>query len=168
MFHDVLGPQVIVPQLVPYLCDLWSALVVPRLARRRASVARRRAALGPLVVRAVLRTEVLRVAPLQVAPLTTRLHHRSVGQLVLVVGPVEDVDRRQEAVGMVLRTCTVLEPVCGSFRRECSPSGSCGIPSGSPIYRTIGTSLGLVNASDSSLRFCLHMQGIPDRLVVVE
>ena len=157
----------VVPQPVPYLCDLWSALVVLKLARRRAFVARRRAALGPLVVRAVLRTVVLRVAPLQVAPLTTMLHHYSVGQLVLVVGPVEDVDRRQEAAGMVQRTCTLLGPLCGSDRRECSPSGSYGIPSVSPICRTIGTSWDRVSATDLSLRPCPRMLGIPDRLVVV-
>ena len=114
----------VAPQPVPYLCDLWSALVVLKLARRRAFVARRRAALGPLVVRAVLRTVFLRVAPL-----TTMLHHYSVDQLVLVVGPVEDVDRRQEAAGMVQRTCTLLGPLCGSDQRECSPFGSYGIPS---------------------------------------
>ena len=138
----------VVPQPVPYLCDLWSALVVLKLARRRAFVARRRAALGPLVVRAVLRTVVLRVAPLQVAPLTTMLHHYSVGQLVLVVGPVEGVVRRQGAVGKVLRTYTVLGPKYDSVQHECSLSGSCGIPSGFQICRTIGTSLGPVYASD--------------------
>ena len=158
----------VVSQPVPYLCDLWSALVALRLARRRAFVVRRRAALGPLVVRAVLRTVVLRVAPLQVAPLTTMLHHCSVGQLVLVVGPVEGVVRRQGAVGKVLRTYTVLEPRYDSVQHECSPSGSCDIPSVSPICRTIGTSLGPVNATDLSSQSCLRMQGIPDRLVVVE
>ena len=156
-----------VPRPVPYLCDPWSVLAVQRLARRRALVVRHRAASGPVIDRAALRTVVLQVAPLQVAPLTTRLHHCSVGQLVLVVGPVEDVDRRQEAAGMVQRTCTLLGPLCGSGRRECSPSGSYGIPSVSPICRTIGTSWGLVSVTDLSSQFCPHMLGIPDRLVVV-
>ena len=161
----------IVPQPVPYLCDLWSAVVVLKLARRRAFVARRRAALGPLVVRAVLRTVVLRVAPLQVAPLTTMLHHCLMDQPVLVaevVVPVEGVGRRQEAVDTVLRIYTVLEPTYGSFQCECNLSGSCDIPSVSPICRTIGTSLGPVNATDLSSQPCQRMQGIPDRLVVVE
>ena len=138
----------VVPQPVPFLYDRRSALAVRSLARRRAFVVRRRAALGPVVVRAVLRTVVLQVAPLQVAPLTTMLHHCSVGQLVLVVVPVEGVVRRQGVADTVLRTYTVLGPECDSVQHECSPFGSYGIPSGFQICRTIGTSLGPVYASD--------------------
>ena len=86
----------------------------------------------------------------------------------MVVVPVVGVDRHLGAVGMELQTYTVLEPAYGSVQYGCSPSGSCGIPSGFPICRTIGTSLGPVNATDLSSQFCLRMQGIPDRLVVVE
>ena len=157
----------VAPRPVPYLCDPWSALAVRRLARRRALVVRRRAASVPVVDRALSRVVVLQVAPLQVAPLTTRLHRRLVGQLVRAVGPVVDVDRRQEAVDKVRRICILLGPSCDLVQRGCSPSGSFGIPSVFPTCRTTGTSWGLVSVTDLSSRFCPHMLDIPDRLVVV-
>ena len=115
VLRDVWDRLVVAPQPVPYLCGPWSAPVVQRLARRRALVVRRRAASVPAVDRATsgvlaLQVALLQVAPLQVAPLTTRLHRRLVGQLVRAVGPVVDVDRRQEAVGKVRRTCILLGP----------------------------------------------------------
>ena len=157
----------VAPQLVPCLCGPWSAPVVRRLARRRALVVRRRAASVPVADRVLSMVVVLRVAPLQVAPLTTRLHRRLVVQLVRAVGPVVNVDRRQEAAGKVQRICILLGPSCDLVQRECSPSGSFGIPSVFPICRTIGTSWDRVSATDLSLRPCPRMLGIPDRLVVV-
>ena len=157
----------VVPQPVPFLCGPWSALAVRRLARRRALVVRRRAASVPVVDRASSRVVVLQVAPLQVAPLTTRLHRRLVVQLVRAAGPVVDVDRRQEAAGKVQRICILLGPSCDLVQRECSPSDSFGIPSVFPICRTIGTSWGRVNVTDLSSRPCPRMLDIPDRLVVV-
>ena len=155
------------PRPGPCLCDPWSALAVQRLARRRALAARRRAASVPVVDRASSEVLVLQVAPLQVAPLTTRRHRCLVVQLVLAVGPLVVVDRRQEVAEMVQQICIHLGPSCGSVLNACSPSGSFGIPSVFPICRTIGTSWGRVSVTDSSSRLCLHMLGIPDRLVVV-
>ena len=157
----------VAPRPVPYLCGPRSALAVRRLARRRAFVVRRRAASVLVAGRASSRVFVLQVAPLQVAPLTTRCHRCLVVQLVLAAGPVVVVDRRQEAAGMVQQTCIHLGPSCGSVPNACSPSGSFGIPSVFPICRTIGTSWGLVSAKGSSSRPYLHMLDIPDRLVVV-
>ena len=119
----------------------------------------------------ILRTVHLRVAPLQVAPLMTMLHHclavLPVSAAVVVV-PVVGVHRHLVVVDMELQICTVLEPTYGSFQCGCSPFGSFGIPNGFPTCRTIGTSLGPANVSDLLSQFCLHMQGIQDRLVVVE
>ena len=118
----------------------------------------------------ILRTVHLRVAPLQVAPLMTMLHHCLAVppvSVAVVVVPVVGVDRHLGAVDMELQIYTVLEPAYGSFRYGCSPSGSFGIPNGFPTCHTIGTSLGPANVSDWSSQPCLHMQGIRDRLVVV-
>ena len=157
----------VAPRPVPYLYGPRSALAVRRLARRRAFVVRRRAASVLVADQASSRVFVLQVAPLQVAPLTTRLHRRLVVQLVQAVGPVVVVDRRQEAAGMVQRICILLGPSCDLVQRECSPSGSFGIPSVFPTYHTIGTFWGLASVTDLSSRFCPHMLGIRDRLVVV-
>ena len=119
----------------------------------------------------ILRTVLLRVAPLQVAPLMTMLHHYLAVppvSVAVVVVPVVGVDRHLGAVGMELQIYTVLEPTYGSFQYGCSPSGSFGIPNGFPTCRTIGTSLGPACVSDLTSRPCLHMPDIQDRLVVVE
>ena len=68
---------------------------------------------------------------------------------------------------MVQRICILLGPSCDLVQRECSPSGSFGIPSVFPTCRTTGTSWGLVSVTDLSSQFCPHMLGIRDRLVVV-
>ena len=155
------------PRPGPCLCDPWSALAAQRLARRRAFAAHRRAASVPVVDRASSEVLVLQVAPLQVAPLTTRRHRCLVVQLVLAVGPLVVVDRRQEVTEMVQQICIHLGPSCGSVLNVCSPSGNFGISSVFPICRTIGTSWGRVNVTDLSSRPCPRMLDIPDRLVVV-
>ena len=101
----------------------------------------------------ILRTVLLRVAPLQVAPLVMMLHHCLAVppvSVAVVVVPVVGEHRHLVVVEMELQIYTVLEPTYGSFQYGCSPFGSFGIPSGFPTCRTIGTSLGPVNVMDLS------------------